>query len=78
MLTKYISFPIFIISFFVGLILIYIFNFNNKKTIHVYPSPENVNKLIFKDSADNCFYFDELEVPCPSNIEQLSSIPIQE
>lgn len=77
MLTKFISFPIFISSFFIGLILIYIFNFNNKKTIHVYPSPENVNMLVFKDNADNCFYFDETEVPCPSNIEQISSIPIQ-
>lgn len=77
-MLKYISIPIFIISFLIGLLLIYLFNFNTKKTIHVYPSPENVNKLIFKDNADNCFYFDETEVPCPNNIEQLSSIPIQE
>lgn len=77
MFTKYISFPVFIISFIIGLIIIYIFNFNSKKTIHVYPSPENVNKIIFKDNADNCFYFDETEVRCPNNMKELSTIPIQ-
>ena len=76
MLLDYISIPVFVISFVVGLLFIYILG-PQKKTIYVYPSPENVNKLLFKDSADNCFYFDELEVKCPTDLSTISTIPIQ-
>jgi hypothetical protein len=47
------------------------------KTIFIYPSPENVDKVLFKDKADNCFYFDQLEVKCPDNRSLISTIPIQ-
>lgn len=47
------------------------------KTIFIYPSPENVNKILFKDKADNCFYFEEEVVECPKDKSLLSFIPIQ-
>ena len=47
------------------------------KTIYIYPSPESVNKVLFKDKADNCFYFDEQTVKCPENESLLSTIPMQ-
>ena len=42
-----------------------------------YPSPENVDKILFKDKAENCFQFKEEEVVCPSNFSLLSKVPIQ-
>lgn len=76
MLLNYISLPIFLASFAVGLFFIYILG-PKMKTIYIYPSPENVDKILFKDKADNCFYFEEEIVECPKEVSLLSRIPIQ-
>lgn len=47
------------------------------KTIYIYPSPESVNKVLFKDKAENCFYFQEENVECPKDDSLISKIPIQ-
>ena len=77
MIFRYISLPIFIISFAIGLFFIYVLG-PELKTIYIYPSPESVNKVLFKDKAENCFYFDEEIVDCPKDETKISSIPIQE
>ena len=66
MFLKYISMPIFLVSFAIGLFFIYI-----------YPSPENIDKVLFKDKADNCFAFEEVFVKCPKDETQISTIPLQ-
>jgi hypothetical protein len=76
MIFNYISIPIFLISFAIGLFFVYILG-PEIKTIFVYPSPETVNKVLFKDKADNCFYFEEKNVDCPSDESKISNIPIQ-
>lgn len=76
MLFNYISVPIFLISFAIGLFFIYILG-PEMKTIYIYPSPENIDKILFKDKADNCFYFKEQNVECPKNKSLISKIPIQ-
>jgi hypothetical protein len=76
MIFDYISLPVFIISFAIGLFFIYILG-PEMKVVHVYPSPENVDKILFKDKADNCFYFEEQEVECPKDETEISQIPIQ-
>lgn len=76
MLLNYISIPIFLISFAIGLFFIYILG-PETKTIYIYPSPENVDKVLFKDKADNCFYFEEQIVKCPKDTSLISKIPIQ-
>ena len=76
MILDYISFPIFIISFAIGFFFVYILG-PEKKIIYIYPSPENINKILFKDKADNCFSFQEEEVPCPEDEGLISQIPMQ-
>jgi len=76
MLHNYISFRIFIISFAIGLFFVYVLGPKMKKIL-IYPSPENVDSILFKDNADNCFYFKQIEVKCPSDESKISSIPIQ-
>jgi len=76
MMQKYISIPIFLISFAVGIFFVYILG-PEMKTIYVYPTPENVDRILFKDKADNCFKFVEEVIQCPKDKNLISSIPIQ-
>ena len=73
---NYISLPIFFVSLAIGLFFVYILA-PSKKTIYIFPSPENIDKILFKDKADNCFSFEQVEVDCPSDISKISTIPIQ-
>jgi len=76
MIFDSISLPIFLISFAIGLFFVYILG-PDIKVIHVYPTPENVNSILFKDKADNCFQFKQVNVDCPINESMISSVPIQ-
>ena len=76
MILNYISIPVFLISFAIGLFFVYILG-PEMKTIYIYPSPESVGKVLFKDKAENCFYFQEETVECPKDDSLISKIPIQ-
>jgi hypothetical protein len=76
MILNYISIPVFIASFIIGLLFVYFLG-PEKKVIYIYPSPENVDKVLFKDKAQNCFNFQEENVECPSDESLISKIPIQ-
>jgi hypothetical protein len=76
MLLNYISIPVFLASFAIGLFFVYVLGPEMQK-IYIYPSPETVNKVLFKDKANNCFHFQEEVVDCPTDISKISSIPIQ-
>ena len=76
MILDYISLPVFLISFSIGILLTYILG-PEKKTVFIYPTPENVDKFLFKDQANNCFYFNPIETKCPKDESQISQIPIQ-
>jgi hypothetical protein len=76
MLFKYISVPVFLISFAIGLFVVYILGPQNKEII-IYPSPENINTYLFKDNAENCFSFEQKEVKCGTTLSDILSIPIQ-
>jgi hypothetical protein len=76
MILNYISIPVFFISFAIGLFFVYVLG-PEKKIIYIYPTPENVDKVLFKDKAKNCFYFEEEVIECPKDKSKISSIPIQ-
>jgi hypothetical protein len=76
MLLNYISIPVFLVSFAVGIFFVYILG-PEMKTIYIYPTPENVDKILFKDKAENCFRFEEEVIECPKDESLISNIPMQ-
>lgn len=71
---KIINFKIFVLSFILGLIFIYLKD--EKKPIIVYPTPFNKNKFQFKDIAENCFEYNFKKMKCPSDSNKIKNIPI--
>ncbi len=64
---------LFIVSFIVGMGFIYI-SPTEYKTVIVYPSPTNVKKIQYKDSANHCFQFSAKLVDCGKGSKR---IPVQ-
>jgi hypothetical protein len=76
MFLNYISPSIFLTSLAIGLFVVYL-TAVNPTVIYVYPTPNNIDKLQFKDKANNCYEFTHEEVQCPSDKSQMTKIPIQ-
>jgi hypothetical protein len=74
-LLKYINIPIFILSLAVGIFFVYIYQFD-KRVIYVYPKPDNVDYIQYKDSAGTCFNIKQANTKCPADSE-ISKIPAQ-
>jgi hypothetical protein len=63
---------IFLASFAVGMVLVY-FSPMEYKTVFVYPTPNNVDDLQYKDSAGQCFRFSSKEVDCTGSANKIPS-----
>lgn len=74
MFTKYVSFPVFLISLSIGLLFVYL-SPPPMTSIYVYPTPENVDEIEYKDATGGCFRFDAHQVECDATA---ASIPIQQ
>jgi hypothetical protein len=74
---KFINLPIFAISLTIGLIAVYMLNENDKRKIYVYPTPENIDKILYRDGTNTCYEFKQKEVPCPKDRSHISKMPIQ-
>jgi hypothetical protein len=77
MLSKYISLPIFLISFALGLFFVYVLG-PDTKTIYMYPNLQNYMNIQYKDSVDQCFEFTPNETTCPINPFSIKTVPIQQ
>jgi hypothetical protein len=73
---RFISIPAFIISFAIGVFVVYLSE-AKQRVIHVYPTPENEKRILYKDKADQCFEFRHQVMNCPSDKTQIKEIPIQ-
>ena len=76
MIKNFIDFPVFLVSLAIGLLFVYL-NESPKRVIYIYPTPNNVNKFIYRDNANNCFKYEKSDVKCPSNDKDITEIPIQ-
>jgi hypothetical protein len=75
-ILRFIRIPVFIVSLAIGLLFVYIFN-PDKRKIFVYPSPENVNNIQYKDSTGACFEFKQTKLKCPEKESEISKVPAQ-
>lgn len=73
---KYINVRVFLISLTIGLFFVYM-TIPDMRNIYVYPTPENVDILQYKDKASQCFQYKQAEVACPTNEKDISVIPPQ-
>lgn len=76
MITNYISLPIFLISFVIGLFFVYMLG-PESKTIYIYPSLQNYANTQYKDNTEQCFQFKPVETQCPINPLSIKTVPIQ-
>ncbi len=63
MISKYVSLPVFLVSFAFGLFCVYTLG-PDFKTIYVYPNPDNWDKYLFKDNSGQCFEIKPTETEC--------------
>jgi len=75
-LFKYINFTVFLASLAFGLFAVYMTAPDTRK-VYVYPTPDNVDVLQYRDATDSCFSFVQKEVDCPREESKISKIPMQ-
>jgi len=74
--AKFIDFPVFLASFLIGVLVVYLYTDGNQK-IYVYPTPQTAEYLQYRDKAGQCFSFQQSEVNCPKDSALLEPIPMQ-
>ena len=72
-----ISFPIFIVSLSVGLFIVYVTN-PKKEVIYIYPKPDNVDKMQYKDNNGSCFSFQSKQVQCPTDPKDIQEYEMRD
>ena len=72
--TKYINVSIFLITFLIGILYIYNFDYNRK--VEVIPTPYNIDKIEYKDEAANCYGYKIKDVICPSDKNKIKILPV--
>ena len=70
-ISKYINFKVFFFSLIFGLFAVYVTSPDTRK-IYVYPNPDYLDVLQFKDKTDTCFTIKQTEVKCPANESEIT------
>lgn len=74
--TDLIHLPTFLITLIFGILSVYILK-SHRKTIYVFPTPENMDKLLVKDNAETCFSFKAKPIVCPKDKSKIKGYPLQ-
>lgn len=74
---KFIIPQVFIISLAIGLLITYAIT-PRADVIFVYPTPDNVDKIQYRDKGGTCFGFSREEVKCPHDKNMIQRYPLQE
>jgi hypothetical protein len=75
MLDKFINPLVFIITFIIGVGVVYILQPDSIKVIK-FPNPENAGKLTYQDDNNNCYKYKATEVKCPSDPDLILEHPL--
>jgi hypothetical protein len=67
----------FFIAFALGLLICYVCN-PSPEVVLKFPSPYNVNNVVYKDKGDSCYKFDASKVSCPIDQNLIKAQPIHE
>lgn len=70
-MLKFISIPIFLISFAFGLFFIYIWG-EDLHPVYIYPTPENVGEVLYKDNAGSCYTYKSKKAECTYNAKDIT------
>ena len=76
MILKFFEPKAFIISLAIGIFFVYISS-PEPQTLIIYPTPDNVYKILYKDQTDTCYKFDANETSCPTRESEIMKYPIQ-
>lgn len=75
-MIKFIEPFYFFLSFFFGMLLVYLFT-PPTEIVYKYPTPDNVGNVIYKDLADTCYKYTMEEVNCPKDKTKINDIELQ-
>ena len=50
---------------------------DTSRKIYVYPTPENVDKIQYRDKTNTCFSMKQTEVQCPKDESKITKIKAQ-
>jgi hypothetical protein len=65
-ILKYINIPVFIASLAIGLFFVYIYQ-AEKRVVYVYPKPDNMDYIQYKDATGTCFDVKQESVKCSAD-----------
>ena len=74
-ILNFIDIPTFILSLGIGFFFVYI-SLPSIDVIYVYPNPDNIDKLLYKDKSGICQRFSARKVKCPNNTSLIRKYPI--
>ena len=76
MLDKFINPYVFIISFGIAIVIVYL-NHPDATIIYKYPNPDNAGKLTYQDDkTKNCYKYEANQVKCPSDPNLILDHPL--
>jgi hypothetical protein len=75
MLNNFINPSVFIISFGIAIIIVYLIH-PEPTIIYKYPNPENAGKITYQDKDENCYKYEANEVKCPSDPNLIIEHPL--
>jgi len=75
-IMKFLNMPLFLMALSLGLFVSYISG-PQGNTIYVYPNPDNLEKINYRDNSDTCYKFSAQQVKCPSDKKKIRSYNVQ-
>ena len=76
-LGSFVNVPVFIISFAIGIFAVYVCGNADKRKIMVYPTPDNIDQILYRDDSEACFQFKQTQVNCPKDPKDITKISAQ-